>query len=75
MSQPTCALVCQRPFGVHEQAAAGRKASIQLQEKRAQVIEDLRLRVNALDKVFSWNSEYQRASHKVSYLIAGGWRR
>ena len=48
------------------QAIAARKDSIRQQEKRAQVIEDLRLRVNALDKVFSWNSEYQRASHKVT---------
>lgn len=47
------------------QAAADRQSAIDLAEERLSVIEDLRVRVNALDKVFSWNSDYQRTSHQV----------
>ena len=52
------------------QAVEAQNAAIQLQQDRMQIIEDLRLRINALDKVFTWNSDYQRSSHQI-HRVAG----
>ena len=50
---------------LNEQAIAARQESIAVQQQRMQEIDELRLQVNALDQVFTWNSDYQKMSHQV----------
>ena len=57
------------PTQLNQQTAESHELAIALAEERLQMVEDLRVRVNALDKVFTWNSDYQRASHQVRVCV------
>lgn len=59
------AVTAQLTSELEEKLRVESEGNLRVQNERARAVEEINLRLQALDKVFQWNSEYLQKSHQI----------